>query len=102
MADRRDQDRIDTNEPFSDSIYQEQTQLAERELAAFLGAVTELFGPEQARLSEKDWLDEAELMDSPPLSTVRDWRAVTIAASARLVRRLNAASHHSAAPGRVD
>lgn len=102
MADRRDQDRIDTNEPFSDSIYQEQTQLAERELAAFLGAVTELFGPEQARLSEKDWLDEAELMDSPPLSTVRDWRAVTIAASARLVRRLNTASHHSAAPGRVD
>ena len=91
-----------TNEPFSDLIYEEQTHLAERELAAFLGAVTDLFGPEQARLSEKDWLDESELMDSPPLSTARDWRAVTIAASARLAHRVNTASHHSETAGRVD
>ena len=76
---------MNTEEPFSDSIYEEQTHLAERELSAFIRAVTELYGPEHAKISEKDWLDESELMDSPPLSTNREWRAVTIAASARLV-----------------
>jgi hypothetical protein len=40
---------------------------AERELSAFLAAVKELFGPEQASISQKDWLDEAELNDSLPL-----------------------------------
>jgi hypothetical protein len=67
----------------------EQTYLAERELSSFISAVTELYGPEQARLSENDWLEELELMDSPPLSTNRQWRAVTIAASVRLAGRLN-------------
>jgi hypothetical protein len=75
---------MNEHESFSDSIYEEQTHLAERELSSFIAAVTELYGPEQARLSEKDWLDESELMDSPPVSTSREWRAVTIAASARL------------------
>jgi hypothetical protein len=64
------------------------------QLAAFIEAVTELFGLEQARLSAEDWLDESELMDSPPRSTSRDWRAVTVAASARLASRLTVASHH--------
>ena len=64
-----------------------QMQLAERELASFIGAVTELFGPEEARLSAGDWLDQAELMDSPSPATSRDWRAVTVAASARLANR---------------
>jgi hypothetical protein len=63
--------------------------LAERELSSFISAVTELYGPEQARLSENDWLEELELMDSPMLSTNRQWRAVTIAASVRLAGRLN-------------
>jgi hypothetical protein len=48
-----------------------------------------MFGSEQARLAAGDWLDESELMDSPPRSTSRDWRAVTVAASARLADRLN-------------
>lgn len=74
---------------FADSVYEEQTHLAERELSSFLAAVTELYGAEQARLSELDWLDESELMDEPPVSRERDWRTVTIAASARLARRLN-------------
>jgi hypothetical protein len=82
---------MSTKEPFSDSIYEEQAHIAERELSAFLSAVTQLYGPEQAGLSEKDWLDESELMDSPPLSTTRDWRAVTIAASARLANRVSSA-----------
>ncbi len=67
--------------------------IAERELSAFISAVTQLFGPEEAKLSAEDWLDESELMDSPPLSTNRNWRAVTIAASARLAIRLAIAQH---------
>jgi hypothetical protein len=48
---------MDEHESFSNSIYEEQTYLAERELSSFIAGVTELYGPEQARLSEKDWLD---------------------------------------------
>lgn len=77
-------------ESFSDFVYEQQTHLAERELYSFVAAVTEVYGPEQARLSAADWLDEADLMDSPPRSEIRDWRSVTIAASARLARRVNA------------
>jgi hypothetical protein len=65
--------------------------MAERELFSFVSAVAELYGPEQARFSEEDWLDESELMDNPPLSMGRNWRAVTIAASARLASRVSAA-----------
>lgn len=78
------------HESFSDSICEEQTQLAERELSSFIAAVSELYGPEQAKISAKDWLDESELMDAPPLSTDRNWRAVTIAASVRLAKRVSA------------
>ena len=85
---------MNSDESFDKSTYADQTQLAERELASFICAVTELFGPEQARLSADDWLDESELMDSAPRSTIRDWRAVTIAASARLAHRLTAARDH--------
>lgn len=72
---------------FSDSIYEEQGHLAERELSSFIAAVNASYGPEQARLSTEDWLEESELMDSPPRSETRNWRAVTIAASARLANR---------------
>jgi hypothetical protein len=47
--------------------------IAERELGAFIRAVTELFGPEQARLAAEDWIDELELMDALPAPTRRDW-----------------------------
>jgi hypothetical protein len=87
---------MDEHQSFSDFLYDHQTQLAERELSSFIAAVTELYGPEQARLSEKEWLDESELMDEPPYSTDRNWRAVTIAASARLANRVTAASKLSA------
>jgi len=79
-----------TKQSFSNSTFAEQTQMAERELSAFISAVSELLGPEQAELSAVDWLDESELMDSQRGSTSRDWRAVTIAASTRLANRLNA------------
>ena len=62
---------------------------AERELAAFLNAVTQLFGREQAELSAKDWLDELVRIDGLP-SSVRDWRSVTVKASARLATRVSA------------
>lgn len=81
------------SESFSTSIYETQTHLAERELASFISGVKEVFGPEQARVSTEEWLDEAELMDTPPRSTARDWRAVTIAASARLAGRIDAAQY---------
>ena len=84
---------MNSEQLFSNSTCEEQIQMAERELSAFIGAVTELFGPEQARIAAEDWLDESELMDSPPRSTSRDWRAVTVAASARMARRLAVPSH---------
>lgn len=85
---------MNTKKSFSIPRCTEQLRMAERELSAFIGAVTELFGPEQARLSAEDWLDEAESMDSPPRFGSWDWRAVTVAASARLANRANAALQH--------
>jgi hypothetical protein len=73
--------------------YAAEMDAAERELSAFIGAVTHLFGPEEAKLAAQDWLDESELMDSPPRSTSRNWRAVTIATSAKLANRLAVAQH---------
>jgi hypothetical protein len=84
---------MNTKESFSDLTYADQVHMAEGELSAFIRAVTELFGPEQAKFSAEDWLDESELIDSPPRSTSRDWRAVTVAASARLANRVNAGAH---------
>ena len=85
-----DEDPMNTRESFSTSICKEQTLMAEREFSAFISAVKELLGPDQAQLSALDWLDELELMDSQPGTTNRHWREVTIAASARLANRLNA------------
>jgi hypothetical protein len=65
--------------------------MAERELGAFINAVTELFGSEQVRLAAEDWLNELVSMETLPGLTSRDWRLITIAASARLVNRVNAA-----------
>ena len=52
--------------------------LAERELSAFIAAMEELFGPEQARISAEDWLDEYERVDSPLQSASRDWPQIQI------------------------
>jgi hypothetical protein len=90
---------MNPKESFSNSSCDDQMHLAEREFSAFIGAVTELSCPEQARLSADDWLDEAELMDRAPQTTSRAWRAVTIAASARLANRLPVALRHRASSG---
>ncbi len=90
----KEEDTVNTKESFSYLTCIEQMHIAERELAAFISAVTDLFGREQAMLSAEDWLDEAELMDSPPRSTSRNWRAVTVESSARLANRLPVALHH--------
>jgi len=82
---------MDKEESFCGSTYENQVHLAERDSASFIGAVKELFGAEQALLAADDWLDESELMDCPPRSTSRDWRAVTVAASARLANRVSGA-----------
>jgi len=79
---------MNEHESFSDSIYEQQTYLAENERCSFAAAVAKLYGPEQAKLSTEDWLEESELMDSPPRSEARNWHAVTIAASARLANRV--------------
>ena len=78
---------------FSNETYEEQAHLAERELSSFVAAVTKLFGPDEAKVAADDWLDESDLMDSPPRSDARDWRSVTIAASARLAYRVDAARY---------
>ncbi len=87
------------NQSFSSSLSRDQMSTAEHELSAFIAAVTELFGPEQARLSANEWLDELELIDGPPPFTTCDWRTVTIAASARLATRLNVALDHRISSG---
>jgi hypothetical protein len=82
---------VSKEETLSNSICEGEIRLAERELAAFIAAVTMSFGTEQAELSAEDWLDEARLVDTPPRPMSRDWRAVTIMALARLAGRLNPA-----------
>jgi hypothetical protein len=65
--------------------------MAERELAAFVNAVTELFGSEQAELSAKDWMHELMAIAGLPAST-REWRSITHTVSARLASRVTALS----------
>jgi hypothetical protein len=60
--------------------------MAEHELSAFFGAVTELFGSEEAQLSAEDWLAEFAATKTFPASTC-DWRLITFKASTRLADR---------------
>jgi len=61
--------------------------MAERELAAFAGAVSELFGPEQARVSTAEWIDELASLSLPTRPGASDFRRISAAASARLADR---------------
>ena len=61
--------------------------LAERELSAFVTAVHQLFGAEQASRAADSWIEELERTDWPSEAPVIDWRKVTIAAAGRLVDR---------------
>jgi hypothetical protein len=64
--------------------------IAERELAAFFGAVKELFGSELAELSANEWLRELEATDDLP--STPEWRTLTAKASLWLANRVNALS----------
>ena len=75
---------MDTNVSFSSSIYLERETKEDVELSAFTRAVADEFGLQQALLSERDWLSESDSMDTAPVSVLRNWRAVSIAASFRL------------------
>src|SRR5580693_956526 len=85
---------MDKEESFCNPTCEDQINMAERELSAFIRAVTEWFGPGQARLSTEDWLDQSERMDSPHTARRKEWRAATIAASARLAKRETLARDH--------
>jgi hypothetical protein len=79
---------VNPEDEFDNTAYADDMHEEDSELSAFVSAVKEMFGFNQARLAARDWLEESELMDSPPRSISRDWRAVTIAASARVADRL--------------
>jgi hypothetical protein len=83
--------QLSHNEPYQNgnSICAELVVRVERELSAFFSAVAELFGPEQATLAAKDWLQQLEVMTDLPGSP-REWRALSIEASAKLAKRVNA------------
>ena len=65
---------------------------AERELGAFMKAVTDSFGPKEGRLAAEDWLEELESTLEHRGVSADDWRSITIAAASRLAKRLSAAS----------
>ena len=56
----------------------------ERELSAFVTAVHQLFGPEQARYAADNWMGELEQTDWISEAQAIDWRAITIVAAASL------------------
>ena len=72
-----------------DCTFASQMDMAQRELGAFLYAVLEAYGPEEANVAAQDWLDKLSVLDCVPEPTPGDWRLVTIAAAGRLSRRVN-------------
>ncbi len=62
---------------------------AEHELGAFVKAVMDSFGTEQAGRAAEDWLEELESMPLPDELNSCLWRTITIASAARLAARLN-------------
>jgi hypothetical protein len=83
-----------------DLICDDLMTMAEHELAAFFSAVTALFGSEQAEISADDWLQELmaismndlrnndlqnnDLQNNDLHASTRQWRLLTVKASARL------------------
>jgi hypothetical protein len=60
---------------------------AERELAAYVRAVQEVFGYEQVWQSVEDWMAELERTDWENGPAAPDWRSITIAAARRIAVR---------------
>jgi hypothetical protein len=61
---------------------------AERELGAFMKAVTDSFGPAEAMLAADDWIQELDSIEALPEVGAYDWRSLTIAAASRLAARV--------------
>ena|SRR5690348_10899448 len=68
--------------------------LAEKELSAFIRAVDELFGTEQARQSALKWIEELGGMEWPSGESTPDWRRATVGASARIGALLSGSGQH--------
>ena len=66
--------------------------IAERELSAFFSAVAGSFGPEEATLAAKDWVQQLEAMKTMPVLP-RQFRQLSINASRRLAKRVGAMSN---------
>lgn len=82
--------QMDLSEPSKnrDASGADITKMAERELAAFVNAVAELFGAEQAELAARDWLRELNAAGDLPV-TAREWWLVTVNAARRAANRPN-------------
>ncbi len=65
--------------------------MAERELAAFSRAVTELFGSEEAEVAAGEWLQELTAIHDLPTS-VHQWRQITTKVAGRLAGRMQASA----------
>ena len=63
-------------------------EIAEKELAAFVAAVSELFGPEQSLEAAADWIEELGQLEWSTGNARPDFRQVTIAGASRLSRRI--------------
>ena len=59
----------------------------EDRIPAFFSAVGELFGPEEAALAAKDWLQQLKAIKTLPVLP-RQFRQLSINASGRLAKRL--------------
>jgi hypothetical protein len=64
----------------------------ERELAAYILAVTELFGFEEAQLAAEDWLETVRVIDCHSPAYRQQWQRVTVTAAARLAYQLSGKS----------
>ena len=74
------------SEAHLDALIEELLDYSERLVRAELRTMP------SGEFSAEDWLDELVLMEALPGLTSRDWRSITIAASARLANRVNASS----------
>jgi len=63
-------------------------EAAQRELAAFYAAVTEMYGPEEAMRAALGWIEKLERADQPVGGRPPDWREMTIAAAGGLASRV--------------
>ena len=62
--------------------------MAARELGAFMSAVAELYGPDQARIAAEDWIRALESRSEVFSFTTGEWRKLTIVAASQLATRV--------------